>query len=306
MNIPKISIIILNWNGKEDTLECLESLRKLDYLNYEIIVVDNGSSDDSVPILRKGFPNIELIVNDKNLGYAGGNNVGIEYALKRKADYIFLLNNDTVVHKDCLRELLDVIEREPKVGFVGPKTYYYQEPKRIQFIGGSYSFITGRSSYIGSGEIDHGQHDELREVDFINGHALLVRKEVIDSIGMLDPEYFAYNEETDWCIRAKGKNYKCLYVPRAIVWHKSSKSSCGLTRPYLITRNQLLFMRKNASKRQLMIFFLHFFLVQTTHRMLSFLKHRQWDKLRVFVQAVGWNFGLWKDNNPLTQMLREK
>ena len=259
MNMKKfVSIIILNWNGKEDTIECLESLRKLDYPNYEIIVVDNGSTDGSCEIFKKNYPYVKLIENEKNLGVAEGNNLGIYQA---KGEYILLLNNDIVVDRNLLNELLTVLESNPEIGIVGPTMYYYDDPKRIWFGGGGkICWNRGKTNILRSNEIDNGQFEKITEVDYIVSCALLTKKELFKKIGYMDSKYFAYFDETDWCVRAHKAGYRVLYVPKAKIWHKissTSKKISGFTE-YYFTRNQFLFMKRHATRRQYLSFLLHF------------------------------------------------
>ena len=259
MNYPKVSIIILNWNGKEDTIECLESLRKLDYPNYDVIVVDNGSTDGSCEILKKNYPYVKLIENEKNLGVATGYNFGIYQA---RGEYILLLNNDTVVDGDLLKELVTVLESNPEIGIVGPTMYYYDDPKRIWVGGGGGIYWNkGKTSLLRTNEIDNGEFDEITEVDYIAGCALLTKRELFEEIGYMDTKYFAYWEETDWCVRACKAGYKVLYVPKAKIWHKISSTSKKISgfAEYHLTRNMFWFMRKHATRRQYLSFLLYFF-----------------------------------------------
>lgn len=305
---PRVSIIILNWNGWKDTLECLESLYQIDYPNYDVILVDNGSEDDSIrkikdyaegkikveskffeyssenkPIkiieyTREGAeagggkeqeithlsPNERLILikNERNYGFAEGSNIGMRYALKAlKPDYILLLNNDTVVDRQFLEELVKVAEGDPDIGFAGPKVYYYDFNGRkdvINFAGGRLNMWTGQSYHIGVNEVDEGQYDEIKEVDYVEGSAFLVREELLDRVGLLDRDYFAFWEENDLCMRGLKGGYKSVYVPNSRIWHKVSSSSSNI-KVYYLTVNRFRFMKKYATKLQLLSFLLYFF-----------------------------------------------
>ena len=247
---PKVFIIILNWNGLKDTLECLESVFKLDYPNFEVIVVDNGSTDNSVEVIRKAYPQVILIENKKNLGYAEGNNVGIRYALKHGADYVWLLNNDTVVDADALKNLVKVAEKNENVGILGSKIYYYDKPNIICFAGATIDWEKGTSPHIGDGEIDKGQYDAIKEVDRVTGCSMLVKKEVCETIGLLDENFFLYVEEVDWCVRAKKAGFKCMIVPDSKVYHKISisvKKISNFYKTYYMNRNFLYLIKKNHS-----------------------------------------------------------
>jgi GT2 family glycosyltransferase len=224
---PHVSIIILNWNRKDDTISCLHSIEKVNYPNLSVILVDNASSDGTVEAVKEKFPSVKTISNPRNLRFAGGNNVGIEYALVNKADFVLLLNNDTEVEPDFLSELVRFAENDSHTGIVGPKIYYYYDKKRIWFAGGKVDYWKGWISHIGIREMDHGQYDAAREVDYITGCCMLVRREVIEKIGKLDESYFIYGEDSDWCLRASRAGYRLAYVPSSVIWHKVSASSGG-------------------------------------------------------------------------------
>jgi GT2 family glycosyltransferase len=189
--------------------------------------VDNASSDGTVETVKEKFPSVKIISNPKNLRFAGGNNVGIEYALQNKSDFVLLLNNDTEVDPNFLSELVRFAENDSRIGIVGPKIFYYYDQKRIWFAGGRVDYWKGWISHIGIREIDHGQYDTAREVDYITGCCMLVKREVVEKIGKLDESYFIYGEDTDWCLRASRADYKLAYVPSSVIWHKVSASSGG-------------------------------------------------------------------------------
>jgi GT2 family glycosyltransferase len=244
MKNPRVSVVIINWNGWKDTLECLESLFDVNYSNYDVVVVDNNSHDDSVIQIKDYAPNkeLKLIENEKNYGFAEGNNIGIKYALKYfKPDYILLLNNDIVVDKDFLKELVNIGKSDDKIGILGPKIYFYDKPDVIWSAGCKISWKLGRGLHIGIGQTDHGQYDNPKKVEYISGSAFLIKKGVINKIGLMDKKYFLYFEESDWTLRANQAGYKSLYVPNAKVWHKVSQSGGGITKStglYYITRNR--------------------------------------------------------------------
>jgi len=290
MDYPKVSIIILNWNGWEDTIECLESLYQIDYPNYDVIVVDNASKDKSLYKIReyaqgkiqvesdffeyeyankpikiteieksqlftinaKNLNKLILIKNEENYGFAEGNNIGMKFSMNHlKPDYILLLNNDTVVDKNFLKELVKVGEIDEKIGIIGPKIYYYDKPQTIWCIGCKISWKLARGIHIGNNELDEGQYEYIDEVEYVSGSAFLIKSEVLNKIGFLDKKFFLYFEESDLAIRALKKGYKILYAPKAKTWHKISSSSGGIYNPigiYYITRNRWLFMKKWANK----------------------------------------------------------
>ncbi|MFP4082796.1 MAG: glycosyltransferase family 2 protein [Candidatus Aminicenantes bacterium] len=247
-SVPKVSIVILNWNQKDMTLSCLRSLQKINYPRYEIILVDNGSTDHSVPAVREEFPEINIIQNSANLGVAGGRNVGIEYVKKRNTDYLLLLDNDTVVDKDFLTEMVKAGEADRRVGILTGKIYFYSEPQKIWCAGCTLSLYRRHLSAVGYDEMDTGQHDELKEVDHVAGCCLLIKKKVIDRIGLLDQNFIEYfTEDTDWCLRAREKGYRIVYVPQAKIWHHVvKKTSVNQRYWYLQGRNLMWLMRKHA------------------------------------------------------------
>jgi GT2 family glycosyltransferase len=247
---PKVFVVVLNWRRAADTIRCVESVLRTSYQPVEIVVVDNASGDGSVARLTEAFPKIAVIENSENLGYAGGNNAGIRYALDRGADYVLLLNNDAVVDRNLVRDLLAAAEGDRRIGIVGPKIYDYDVPTRIWFAGAVIDWETGESPHIGLGEIDRGQYDDVVEVDRLTGCAMLVSRSVLDRVGLFDPDYFLYYEDVDLCVRAARAGYKSVCVRSAKVWHKESSSTGARhgsdLHTYYHTRNRLIFLRKHG------------------------------------------------------------
>jgi len=250
---PSVAIIILNWNNWPDTVECLESIARNDYPNYRIIVVDNGSRDDSVQQIRQRFPSIQLLETGMNLGFSGGVNLGIERA--EGSDLLLLLNNDTLVAPDFLAALVTKMISDTRNGLVGGKIYFHDEAgdeadaresgkRRIWSAGGGIRGFTKRTFQFGESQNDNGQFDREREVDFISGCCLLVKREVFETIGLLDPDYFMYYEDVDFCVRAKKAGFKVCYTPHSVIWHKVSKSSEKSKRDFYRIRNAIIMMKK--------------------------------------------------------------
>jgi GT2 family glycosyltransferase len=246
--MPKLSVILLNYNGPRDTIECVESLRKSSFRDFDIVVVDNASSDSSVAALRAGYPDITLIVNDHNLGFAGGNNVGIRHALQRGSKFMLLLNNDTTVDPNGLGVLSKTMEENPQVGIVGGKIYYADRPNVIWFAGGYFNINSGFGDHYGKAEEDVGQYNRARECDFITGCCMLIRREVCERIGLLDDSYFLYYEDVDFCTRARREGYGILYQPGAVIYHKISRATSWDSPVYIYfnLRNKLFFLHRNS------------------------------------------------------------
>lgn len=246
----KVIILVLNWNGMVDTLACLASLAHLDYHDYEVVVVDNGSTDGPVTAVQEYFPEVVIIENEENMGFAGGNNAGLRYALERDADYTLLLNNDTELAPDFLRRLVNAAETDPAVGIAGPTIYYHEQPDVIWSAGGAIDWRRGETRMIGLNEQDIGQFGlEPRAVDFVTGCALLAKRAVIEQVGLLDERFFAYYEEAEWCVRAQRAGFQIRHVPQARVWHKiplDARDSSPSVHYYMV-RNQLLFLKATGA-----------------------------------------------------------
>lgn len=242
---PKVSIVVLHWKNFDDTLACLKSISNLTFQPDNIIIVDNHSDDFCVQKVKNLLPSSLIIKSERNLGYSGGNNLGIRYALENEADYIWILNNDIIVDGDALYILVDIALENSNAGFLGPKILTQEDPSKILSTGGILQ-SDGKAYHIGIGESDNGQFNEINEADFLSGSSFMVGRNVIEKIGLLDEDFFAYHEDIDWCYRARQAGFKILNVPRAIVFHPDTRirdeNSALVT--YYITRNSLLFARK--------------------------------------------------------------
>ncbi len=265
----KVFIIVLNWNQPKLTIETIESLQKLKThkdCQLKIVVVDNGSSDNSVEEFRKLRPQkfgLEIMETGSNLGFAGGNNIGIKYAIDHFADYVMVLNNDTVVSSTLLLELLQPMD-DVKIGITSPKIYFAkgyefhksrykknQLGKVIWYAGGKMDWKNIFGSNKGVDEIDKGQYDKQQEVDFATGACFLAKTKALKEVGLFDEKYFMYMEDADLSERFKRKKWKIIYIPEAILWHKVAQSS-GIgseLNDYYISRNRLLFGFRYASFR---------------------------------------------------------
>jgi len=240
MKNPLVYVLILNWNGLSDTLACIESVRKSDYPNLRVLLVDNGSRESPEAEVMRRFPDIEYLQTKENLGFAGGNNVGFAYALKKKADYVFILNNDTEIAKDAISQLVRFCEKKPKAGAAGSKIYYHSHPNRIWSAGSL--LVLGKSILRGINEEDWGQYDVAMRMPQVVGAAILMRASALRQVGGFDEGYFAYYEETKWCLLAGNAGWQIWYVPASKVWHKVAASTGGGSSPqsvYYLVRNRL-------------------------------------------------------------------
>lgn len=251
---PDVSIVVLNWNGAIDTLACLNSLAALTYPNFNVVVVDNGSTDDSLARLRpyKAPYPLTLLETGANLGFAEGNNVGVRAALDAGAEFVFLLNNDTEVDPGLVGELVTAATAYPEGGVFSAKIFYHAEPSKLWYAGAKWLSDKQHFQHVGIGEIDDGKaHDEIAETDYASGCALFIRADVINKIGLMDPKFFLTYEESDWCYRARAAGYKILFVPAAKLWHKVSASFGGVESPlqlYFYSRNVLLWAERHLPR----------------------------------------------------------
>ena len=250
MRFPKILVLILNWNGKKDTLECLSSLASANPRPpFATLVVDNGSTDDSVASIRSAYPEIPIMETKVNLGFAGGNNAGIRWALTKSFEWIFLLNNDTIVSPDLIEQLLNAAKEKPDGSIFGAKIYRYSDPLRLDHLGGYWNPRIAEFVSSASDHLDDGSFEEMQKVDYVCGCALFVHRKVLETIGLLDEKFFLLWEETDFCTRAKRAGFEIYTAPKAKVWHKVSASFTG-GKPhmqYFWWRNRLLYISQNCS-----------------------------------------------------------
>jgi GT2 family glycosyltransferase len=243
-----VYILILNSNRCSDTLCCLTSLSQSTYKNKKIIVLDNQSTDGSPEAIPAAFPNVQFVNLPENLGYAGNNNVGIQLALEQGAEWVFVLNEDTILDPECLTHLIEAGESDPAIGIVGPLVYHYDEPTVIQSAGGMLGPYW-ESIHLGKNEPDQGQYQQPHSVEWISGCAILVRRPTIQQAGMLDNNFFIYWEETEWCIRIGRAGWKIVHAPQAKIWHKGVQRDYQPkpTFTYYGTRNRLMTLSKHKA-----------------------------------------------------------
>jgi GT2 family glycosyltransferase len=290
--IPKVSIVVLNWNGLQDTLICLESLMTVDYKFFEIILVDNGSIDGSqekLQNLARQNSKVHLVLNSRNLGFSGGANIGIRKALDQKADYVLLLNNDTRVSPSFLTHLVRVAVSGPNIGILGPKVYYEGRESVLYCAGSRVIKALGQPLMRGLRQKDYGQYNQQEAVGFISGCCLLIKKEVIEKIGLLDEDYFAFFEDLDWNIRAQKAGYQSVYVPLSVIWHKGS-NTIGFRSPayyFLHARNRIMFAKKHLGFLSFWLMFAPYFLIyRYLWANLSLALRGRWKQVRALHQGI--------------------
>lgn len=286
-NSPKkVSIVIVSWNQGEYTLACLRSVYESNLKDYEVILVDNGSFDDTVQRVKKGFKNVKIIQNNKNLGYAKANNQGVKAT---KGEYVILLNNDTVVEPDAFQKLLDFMQQNKGVGVAQAKLYWMSDKTRNDLVG-TFLTPTGLVYYFGYGKKDNKKYKKIRSIFFAKGAAMIIRKEVFDKIGYLDEDYVTYFEEYDFCWRVWLAGWRVAYVPEPVVYHYLNISGSKLKKPYafyLNNRNRIMTLIKNLEfKNILWILPLHL-LVITVSAFFYLFKDKNLTK--AILRAILWN-----------------
>ena len=271
-HIPSVYIIILNWNGKEDTLKCLQSLSCIDYQNYHIVLVDNGSHDGLVGFLEQD-ENFKLTVlkNTDNVGFAEGCNIGIRFALSKRCDYVLLLNNDTIVNVSFLLKLVNVGEKHSDIGMLSPVIYYDKPSDRVWFYNAGIDWQNG-FAYHDESDVSElmSSPKDFHESEYLPGCALLVKRPVIEELGLLDSRFFAYYEDVDWSLRCKKANWKTVVVTSSVIRHKLSSHQNSDFGNFLKYRNTILFLWKHSNP-------LHF-LLRVKRHIYKALAEYSWDR----------------------------
>lgn len=286
---PLVSIIVVNYNNISVTRDLLKSLRRVTYPAVEIIVVDNNSADKVVEILPAEFPEITLIASPTNLGYAGGNNLGIKSA---HGDYFLVTNNDVEVTPNFLEPLIGVFKNFPRAGIVSPKIIYHSNG-RIQYAGSTgINPWTGRGTKIAHLKADDGSFDHIRETELVHGACMMFSKRVVEEVGLIPELFFIYYEEHDWAQQARLHGFKMYYVGTSKIFHKAS-ATAGVNSPfqtYYMVRNRIMYLRRNVSHPALassMLFFLFFALPKS---LLQYAIRRDVANTRAFLKGVLWHF----------------
>lgn len=254
--MSRVAVIILNYNRSDLTANCIACFKRLS-LDYSIFLIDNASTGDDVSILKSKFPDIHLIQSEVNLGFAGGNNLGIDCALKSGFEYILLLNNDTIFEQDFIFPLVNELEDDRSLAAIQPKIMYEHDRNLVWNAGGLFRNWIGASLTIGEAAPDNGQFQKGRFIDWITGCCILVRSDVIEEIGLLDHRFFMYQEDVDWSLRMKNANYSLKYTPNSIIFHIAGGSSKSQTKGregfqspfvhFVNQRNRYWVLRKNLS-----------------------------------------------------------
>jgi GT2 family glycosyltransferase len=288
---PEVYIIVLSWNQYEFTRECIQSLLRIQY-SCKIVVVDNASVDQTPMLLQKEFGGvIHIIQNQSNLGFAAGNNVGITFALEHGAEMIMLLNNDTIVTDTFLEPMVTAMISDSSLAAITPKILFLYQNNKIWSVGGDINWLMGAIGNRGFNRLDIGQYDQSRYIDYAPGCCLLVSRNAFECVGLLDPHYFAYFEDTDWCLRARAQGYKIFYESHAKIWHIAgassrttiNKISHGRTSAYvyyLTTRNNLWVIRKYTKGVTQFFSIVAFFVRQVLFYMLVFMLVGRFEKLK--------------------------
>lgn len=287
MDIVRLSIITINYNGLKDTCELIETL-PLEDKSIEVIVVDNASTQDEATAIEERYPQVKVIRSKDNLGFAGGNNLGIKAA---QGKFLFFLNNDTVLRPQAsdLRPLISRLESSPKMGMVCPKIKFSWGNQLIQFAGYTpLSPITMRNKAFGCGEVDHGQYNTAHPTPYAHGAAMMIKREVIEKAGMMPECYFLYYEELDWSMMIRRAGYDIWYESACTIYHKESQTTGqnSLLRTYYITRNRLLFAQRNQLGRTKYITFLYLIGIVAIRDILKYSFQRRWDLARATIRGV--------------------
>ncbi len=293
--MKRVSIITINYNQQQATEELLQSIIALNsYPLLEVIIVDNYSNNNVVPEWTIKYPQFSFIRSNENLGFAGGNNLGI---LQSTGDYIFLINNDTVITENLIEKLVSFLDENPSYAMVSPKIHYYDPSTMLQYAGFTkMNFYTGRNKCIGQFETDNGQYNKIDKLTYYaHGAAMMLRKNLIDEIGLMPELYFLYYEEMDWCEMFKRAGYKIGICIDALIYHKESLST-GKNSPlrsYYMSKNRLLFVRRNAKLFQRIIFFFYYISFVHARFIRDCIKEKQFAQIPIFAKAI---FGSFKNN----------
>ena len=313
-NSSMVSIITINYNSLDVTCEMLESVRKFGGNHVEVIVVDNASKESPEKHLRIHYPEVIYVRSEKNLGFAGGNNLGIKAS---KGDFLFFLNNDAELTEGAIETLLKLFSTNSGIGIASPKICYHNarpgsEQDVIQYVGTTHVHpLTARNSTLGEREVDNGQYQKAKPTAYAHGAAMMVPRKVLNKAGMMSEDFFLYYEELDWCEQIRKAGYDVWVEPNAKIYHKESYSVSKISalKTYYLNRNRLFFMRRNKTAAQWKAFCVFLFFFTVPKNSLMFLLKGDWANLKAFLNAIRWNFTDQKirpDSTPLTFSLKSE
>lgn len=284
---PTVSFVTICYNGLRDTCELIESLHRFIHsVNYEIIVVDNASVNDEAQAIHARYPEVKTVRSKRNVGFAGGNNIGICQATGK---YIFLINNDTYLEADGISYLIERLKSHPQIGAVSPKICFASPPRLIQFAGFTpLSTITLRNQSIGFGQVDNGAFDVPHASPYLHGAAIMLKREAIEKAGLMPEEYFLYYEELDWCVTLSRAGYELWYEPGCTVFHKESQSTgqASPLRTFYMTRNRLLFASRNLTSCHRWLSIIYQLFLAIPKQLILFMVKRQWTHIRASLQGI--------------------
>ena len=295
------SIISVNFNQPLVTIAFLDSIRmNAANENLEVILVDNGSREDHQLEFEKSYPGLIYIRSEKNLGFAGGNNLGVHVA---KGDFLLFLNNDTEITSGLITELSSELNNNQEIGLISPLILYYDAPEIIQYAGFTgMNYTTGRNASISSMDINKGQYNDISsETGYCHGAAMMCRRKDLDTIGLMEEQFFLYYEELDWCEKFKRAGKKIWFTGRTTIYHKESMSvgKESSIKTYFMTRNRMLFIRRNTGLVNTVIFSLFFILIACPKQILIYVKKGRYDLIKWVVKGVLWNLTHSKNNTSL-------
>jgi len=291
ITMKSVSVITVNYNHSLVTEQMLESISAHNtYNNIEVIVVDNGSKIDPVPGWTIRYPGVKFLRSETNLGFAGGNNLGLKIA---KGDYVFFANNDTEFTDTLVEKLVKILDEHPQVGAVSPKIRYYSQPDTLQYVGFTpMNYHTARNKCLGQFEKDKGQYDEITgKTGYAHGAAMMVRRAAIEKAGPMAENYFLYYEEMDWCEKIMKAGFEIWVETKALIYHKESISvgTNSALKEYFMNRNRILFIRRNCDAKTRWSFLFYFLTVVTPRNVLNYIKDKQWSFIAILFRAISWN-----------------
>ena len=292
---PLVSIISINFNSLEVTSEMIDSVLNNSYKNIELIVVDNASKECPKQFLETNYPEVKVILSKENLGFAGGNNLGIRAC---NGKFILFLNNDAVLTDGCIERMLALFKQRPNLGIISPKICYFNTanaPQKdlIQYVGTTAVHpITARNKTIGEGELDCDQFTHPTPTAYAHGCAMMIKEEILTEVGMMSEDFFLYYEELDWCERIRQAGYEIFVEPNAKVYHKESYSvqKISALKTYFINRNRILFMRRHRRPWELVGFYIFLMFFTIPKNAIRLLVNRDFANFKAFFKAIYWHF----------------